>query len=69
MISFDFVLQQETLTERTGPYTTDYKAQWWDEFAINNVETTHITIEILSNYAGEPRFKEVEFYTGESMHI
>ena len=68
-VSYDFMIQQETLRKRNGRWTTDYKGQWWDEFTINNVETTYVFIEILSMFhtGGVPHFKEVEFYTGKSM--
>ena len=61
------MLQQETLNSRNGRWTTDYRGQWWDEFNLNDVETTYVIIEILSMYGGGPHFKEVEFYIGKSM--
>ena len=62
---------QLQLTERSSPNPTSnsYDGHWWDEFVLEPVKASFVTVTALTTYVvahGNTGFIELEFYTGKS---
>ena len=59
---------QIRLTRRNGTRPSDYLAAWWDEFPIDDIVSSSVRLDLISNYEYDTLngFAEVEFYTGKS---
>ena len=58
-----------SLTKKRGSDKRDFTAQWWDEMAIPDIDSSWIYIEMLTFYSGSGNrygFTEVEVYQGKS---